>query len=167
MERQSIQMKFTRQRIYAAVLALGAGAFLFRAVIMVCEGALVRSVPWVSALLVIEIIVDGIWLFASMKWGISNSSGKSEFALIAGSVAILLHALRVFIYALGQTSLLYNFDVKAEYWPLRAAPAHWLVIVLVVLALLSVIGVGIFWMARRKKRNSANDHNDHLGGAAI
>jgi hypothetical protein len=60
-----------RQRLYASLLVLGIGILLFRTIVMLVEGALSAFVPWVSALLVVEFLIDGAAVTAFVRWWIT------------------------------------------------------------------------------------------------
>lgn len=143
----------SRQRIFASLLALGAGILLFRTLrMMLVEGAFELLVPWVFALLIAEFLLDLSWGICSIRWFIHNRREKAVCALRLATAAIFLHALRVGIFVLGRTGPWINFDVKPEHHPTYTFEWFW-VYFASILSVLSVTGVIIIrGIIRRNKR---------------
>ena len=61
-------MSWSRQRLYATLVFLGAGFLFFRTVRMMTQGALLWMVPWVAALLLAESVLDATILLGAVRW---------------------------------------------------------------------------------------------------
>lgn len=88
--------KFSKQRIYASLLILGACILLFRASRMILvENAFDILVLWVVALLIAELLIDFACLISSIRWLIANDGLKASLPLRLGAAATIFHAIRV------------------------------------------------------------------------
>lgn len=67
-----IAVNASRQSLYASLLALCASILLCRTIIMLVGGATGSLVPWVSALLVLEFVLDLVTLVGSLRWWINR-----------------------------------------------------------------------------------------------
>jgi len=145
-----------RQRLYAALLGLGACILLFRTVLMIAQGYLGILQPWVAILLVVELGLDLGCLLGCLRWLLTGDPQRARPALRRGAAATILHALRVLVYALGRTAPLRDFDVRVE----RRAGigeqggAFW-VYFASILSILGLLGVLVIWLLRRKARREA------------
>jgi hypothetical protein len=134
----------SKQHLYVALLALGAGVLLYRAGMMVYEGALGVLVVWVSALLVMEILLDTGCLLASLFWWLGKNKINFVTPLRFGIAATLLHAVRVLIFVVGRTGPWIDFDVRREHWALHHTRWDWGGVYLAaILAGVSLVGVFI------------------------
>lgn len=145
-------MTWSRQRMYAALLALGACVLLFRSVTMLAaEGAVGVLMPWVFGLLVAELSVDVATLLGSVRWWLSGTEGHARLPLRTGAAAAILHAVRVLIFVLGRTGPWINFDVRPEQRALHAERWSWgWVYFAAILSVLGVLCVVIIWLYRRR-----------------
>lgn len=148
---------FSRQRIYALLLFLGAGILMARTIIMLFQGALEVLVWWVSALLILELLIDLACMFASVKWFIANTKNEDRIPLRLGASAAILHAVRVLIFVIGRAGPWIDFDVRpgkeAMYW-------NWeLVYFASVMSVLGVIGVIVIWKLRINANKKANKNH--------
>ncbi|MFC2161219.1 hypothetical protein ACFLRW_00980 [Acidobacteriota bacterium] len=144
-------MKVTpsKQRIYSAILGLGAFILLFRTMrFLLVENALITHTWWVIALTFLEASLDLSCLVFCIPWFISNDKSKDSLPLFFGAVAAILHAARVLIYALGRTGLWLNFDIKPEYHAQISSDRFW-VYFAAVLSVLGVAGVLLIWRLRK------------------
>jgi hypothetical protein len=131
---------WSRQRVYAALLALGACVLLFRTVTMLAaEGAVGVLMPWVFGLLVAELLLDATTLLGSVRWWLSGAEACDRLPLRTGAAAAILHAVRVLIFVLGRTGPWINFDVRPEQRALHAERWSWGRVYFA--AVLSVLGV--------------------------
>jgi hypothetical protein len=148
----------SRQRVYAALLALGACILLFRTILMVAQGYLGVLVPWVAILLVAELVLDLGCLFGALRWCIADDEERARLPLRLGAAATILHAVRVLVYALGRTALLRDFDVRPEW---RAAlgdqgGSFWVYFA----SALSILGlIGVLVIARLRRRARQGTHS--------
>ena len=146
-----------RNRLYASLLILGAGILLYRTISMVFHGALTILVLWVSALLLLELVIDLLCIVFSMWWWWNQGAGR--WPLRFGAMATVLHALRVLIFVLGRTGPLENFDVRPEHAVSHAERWTWgQVYFAATLSILGVIGLLVIWLfVRKARRRSKND----------
>ncbi len=94
--------RVSRQRIFASLLALGAGFLLYRTITLISQGALDIFVIWVSILLIAELLLDLSCLLSSLRWWINNGRAKARVALRLGAAVTILHALRVQVFVIGR-----------------------------------------------------------------
>ena len=147
--------RVSRQRIYASLLALGAGFLLYRTITMISQGALNIFVLWVSILLIAELMLDLSCLLSSIRWWISKDRAKARIALRLGAAVIILHALRVLVFVLGRVGPWINFDVRPEHQEAHLNTWTWTgVYFAAIMAVLGVTGVIIIWiLIRRANKN--------------
>lgn len=145
-----------KQRIFASLLILGAGVLLFRTTKMVWDGALLTLMPWVSALLIAEFLIDLGCLAASTRWCLAGEGKYASLPLRLGAAAAILHAFRVFIYVMGRIGPWPGFDIRPELRIRQAAnySQGWLIFA-AIMSILGIAGVVIIYLHRRK-RLSAN-----------
>jgi hypothetical protein len=149
-----------RQRIYAALLSLGACILLFRTLAMLWAGALEVLMPWVSALLLLEMTIDIAVLATAIRWWVAASPEYDSTPLRLGAAAALLHAFRVLIFALGRVEPFLNFDVRPEHWAEHGQRWAWSQVWFAsTLSVLGVIGVLVIWWLRRRSRLSKEPPN--------
>lgn len=145
-----------RQRTYAFLLGLGACVLLFRTLAMLWGGALGVLMPWVSALLLLELLVDVAVLIWSVRWWLKASADFDSIPLRLGAVAAILHAFRVLIFALGRVEPLLNFDVRPEHWAEHGERWSWAQVYFAsTLSVLGVLGVPVIWWLRRRSTKQA------------
>ena len=150
-----MSVKHDKQRLYASLLSVGAGFLLFRTFYMMfVDHAFELLVPWVSALLVAESILDLACLVGSIRWAITDDERKASPALRLCVAVIILHAIRVLIYVLGRTGPWINFDVKPVHHASYITNWFW-VYFAGILSALSVVAVIVIWRIRMraKKQN--------------
>jgi hypothetical protein len=143
----------SRQRLFAALLALGASILLYRTVTMIFQGAMGVLVLWVSILLVAELLLDASCLLSSIVWYIANDRNRARLPLRLGAAAAILHASRVLIFVIGRVGPWINFDVQPEQRALHDARWTWTgVWFAAVMATLGIIGVIVIWILIRRAR---------------
>jgi len=145
----------SRQRIYASLLAMGAGFLLYRTITLISQGALDIFVIWVSILLIAELLLDLSCMLSSVRWWIYNDRAKARVALRVGAAVTILHAVRVLVFVIGQVGPWINFDVRSEYHAEHSETWTWAgVYFAAIMSVLGVIGVIIIWiLIRRAKKN--------------
>lgn len=150
-----MRYRVSRQRIYASLLAMGAGFLLYRTITMISQGALDILVWWVSILLIAELLLDLGCLLTCIYWWIQNDRAKARVALRLGAAVTILHALRVLVFVLGRTGPWINFDVRPEHQAAHAETWSWAgVYFAAIMSVLGIIGVIIIWLLiRRAKKN--------------
>ncbi len=152
-------MSWSRQRLYATLVFLGAGFLFFRTVRMMTQGALVWMVPWVAALLLAESLLDAIILLGTVQWWMTQAEDHASFSLRTTAAAVFLHALRVLIYALGRIGPWIDFDIRPEHRAIDSSRGSmgW-VYFASIMSVLGILGVLIIWRNRRRhlKRNREN-----------
>lgn len=150
-----MKFRFSKQRIYAFLLILGASTLLFRTIRMVLiENAFNILVFWVFSLLIIEFLIDLSCVLSSIRWFISNNSLKARLPLRLGASAAIFHAIRVLIFVLGRTGPWINFDVKQEYRDSYTFKWFWVYFALI-LSILGILGVIVIWqiiLDKKRKR---------------
>jgi hypothetical protein len=148
-------VNWSRQRLYASLIILGACILLFRTVMMLAQGAMTVLVPWVSALLLAECLLDVTTVLGSVRWWVTRAEGHARFPLRTCAAAVILHAVRVLIFVLGRVGPWIDFDVRPEHRALHSARWSWgSVYIAAVLAALGVLGVLIIWKYRRRAHKS-------------
>jgi hypothetical protein len=146
-----MKQNISRQRVYAALLGLGACILLFRTALMTAQGYLGILLPWVAALLVIELALDLGCLIGSIRWCVAGNEERARFPLRLGAAATILHAVRVLIYALGRTALLLDFDVRPDRRTGIIGQGGWFWVWFAsILSILGLIGVLVIWLLRRR-----------------
>lgn len=136
-------MSVNKQRVIAGSLFLGACVLVFRAYSLLAGGARDVFVGWVYALLIAELFVDLLALVLLARWFVQCTVPARTLALRATALVIVLHAIRVGIFALGRIGPWTDFDVQPE---ARAAHADrwtwgdvWIASVLTVASVLILI----------------------------
>ncbi|MGD9346917.1 MAG: hypothetical protein PVH84_13695 [Candidatus Aminicenantes bacterium] len=148
-------MNWTRQRLYANLVFLGAGFLFFRTVKMMTQDALVWMVPWVAALLLAESVLDAAIIVGAVRWWKTQAEEHASFPLRITVAAVFLHAGRVLIYALGRLGPWIDFDVRPEFRALYSSRGStgW-VYFASIMSVLGILGVIIIWRNRRRGKKS-------------
>ena len=149
-------MRWSRQRLYATLIFLGAGFLFFRTVRMMTQDALVWMVPWVAALLIAESLLDATILLGAARWWMTQAEDHARFPLRATAAAVFLHAGRVLVYALGRLGPWIDFDIRLEHRAVYSSRGSmgW-VYFASVMSVLGILGVIIVWRNRRRgKKNN-------------
>ena len=142
-----------RQRLYASLLILGACILIYSTIRLIIEGSLGILVPWVSVLIIAELLIDLTCLVWSIKWYKSNDESQASIPLRFGAAAAFLHAIRVLIFVIGRIGPWIDFDVRPDHRALHAARWSWgWLYFAAIMALLGVIGVIIIWIFRRRAK---------------
>lgn len=140
-----------RTRVFAALLALGAGILLYRTIALLADGAGTVLMPWVVGLDFLEMAVDLIVIAAALRWGFTAHPSHAALALRAGAAAAILHAVRVLVFVLGRVGPWENFDVRPAARALHATRWTWGEVWFAgILSLLGVIGVLVIWRLRHR-----------------
>ena len=145
-------MKISRQRTYAFLVTTGAGILFYRTVAMVAEGYLGILTWWAGALLLAEMIIDLACIVTAIVWFRSGDPSRDRLPLRLGTVAALLHAVRVGVYVLGRTAPALNFDVRSSQVHHYGDTSWFWVWFAALLALLGVAGVVVIWRIRIRNR---------------
>lgn len=154
-----MKSKDSKQCIYASLMILGAGIVLFRTIrMMLVENAFEMLVFWVSALLIVEFLIDLGCLLWSIRWVITGKRLHARLPLWLGAMAAILHAIRVLIYVLGRTGPWVNFDVKPKYQDAYSFEWIW-VYLAAILSVLGIIGVIVIWQIIRVKAKKEHLNN--------
>ena len=145
----------SRQRLYAFLLLIGASILLSRTITMIVQGNLRILVPWVSILLVAELVVDLSCSVFSVIWWISNDASRDSIPLKLGATAAILHAFRVLIFVIGRLGPWIDFDIQPEQRTLHDTRGEmgW-VYFAAIMSILSIIGVVVIWWLRRRARKT-------------
>lgn len=142
------------QRIYAGLLFAGAALLWSRTIIMMVQGALEILTWWVSALLILEALIDLGCMAASWHWFRKASPKYAQAPLQLGAAAAILHAIRVLIFVLGRTALLMNFDVRPAHRALHDTRWSWgWLYFAAAMSVLGIIGVWAIWYYRKRSRH--------------
>gem|GEM_PF-2217641 len=151
-----MRIRNSRQRFYASLLSVGAAFLLFRTFSMMLAGQAFKIfVPWVSALLVAESLLDLACLIGSVRWIITPKYRMASVALRLCVAVIVLHAVRVLVYVLGRTGPWINFDMKPIYRAYYVADLFWVYFAGIgsALSLLAVVVVWQIWKRVRMKKS--------------
>ncbi len=146
---------YTKQRLYAGLLFLGACIILYRTITMMVQGYLGVFVTWVSVLLIAEFLIDLSCAGFSVVWWISNDAGKDKIPLRLGAAAAIVHAIRVLVFVVGRLGPRSNFDIKPEYHSSHYTQWEigW-VYFASIMAILGLVGVIVIWLYRRRAGKS-------------
>ena len=149
-------MSWSRQRLYATLLFLGACFLFFRTILMIIQDAMVWMVPWVAVLLLAESVLDATILLGAVRWWITCDEEHARFPLRTTAAAVFLHAVRVLIYVLGRVEPWKDFDIKPEYRALYSSRGSLgLVYFVSTMSVLGILGVVIIWRNRRRSKKSS------------
>jgi hypothetical protein len=151
-----LNMNWSRQRLYATLVFLGAGFLFFRTVRMMTQDALVWMVLWVAALLIAESLLDATILLGAARWWMTQAEDHACFPLRATAAAVFLHAVRVLVYALGRLGPWIDFDIRPEHRAVYSSRGSigW-VYFASIMSVLGILGVIIIWRNRRRiQKNS-------------
>lgn len=139
----------SRQRLWAALLILGAGVIIFRCVHLLATGGVMVLSWWVIAMTFVELSIDIACLVTALRWWLANDSRFDSIPLRLGAAAAILHAIRVLVFVLGRTSAFLNFDVRPEYHSSHGERWSWFwVYFAAALSILGILGVVIIWQVR-------------------
>lgn len=146
-------MKTISRRALATLLFLGAAFLLYRTIAMLAGGAVHQLVPWVVALLFLELVIDAITMAACLRWGTTLASrhGLQVFRLTAA--VVIVHAVRVLIFVLGRVGPWLDFDVQP--WARAGHAARWTwfgVYFAGSMSALSVVVLVIVWLYWRRRK---------------
>lgn len=149
-------MIWSRQRLYASLVFLGAGFLFFRTIRMMTQGALIWMVPWVAALLLAESVLDAIILSGAVRWWMTQAEDHARFPLRTTAAAVFLHAGRVLVYALGRLGPWIDFDIRPEHRAISSSRGSisW-VYFASIMSVLGILGVIIIWRNRRHSKIAA------------
>jgi len=140
---------WNRQRTYATFFGLGIWILLARTIVMMTDGSLHALVWWVSGLLVLEFLLNvGTFLGASWWW-IGGTEKRAWLALRFTAAAVIVHAVRVLIYALGDVGPWPHFDVRPAYRAAQVVDPTWVALAST-LAALSLVVLFVIWRLRRR-----------------
>jgi hypothetical protein len=145
-----LNMNWSRQRLYATLVFLGAGFLFLRTIKMMTQDALVWMVSWVAALLIAESLLDATILLGAVRWWMTQAEDHARFPLRATAAAVFLHAVRVLVYALGRLGPWIDFDIRPEHRPVYSSRGSlgW-VYFASIMSVLGILGVIIVWRNRR------------------
>ena len=145
-------MSRLREQAIAIFLFTGAGFLLYRTIAMLAEGALQTLIPWVVALLMLELIVDAIAMIVLLTWAIGGTREQLLAAIRVTAAVVVVHAVRVGIFVLGRTGPWTDFDVQPEARALHAERWTWGEVYFAgTMSAISVIALFIFWRHWRRK----------------
>jgi len=149
-------MSWSRQRLYATLVFLGAGFLFFRTIVMMTQGALGWMVPWVAALLLAESVLDATIVVGAVRWWQTQAEDHASFPLRITAAAVFLHAVRVLIFALGRLGPWTDFDIRPGYREIYSSRSSlgWVYFALI-MSVLGILGVIIIWRNRRQSRKSS------------
>ncbi|NHF59743.1 hypothetical protein FK220_010345 [Flavobacteriaceae bacterium TP-CH-4] len=82
---------------------------------MLSQGTLGILVPWVSALLLREFLIDLACMVACVPWFLSNESNKDGLPLRLGAAAAMIRAFLVVVFVLGRVGPWFDFDVRQQH----------------------------------------------------
>ena len=145
-------MSRLREQTIAITLFIGAGFLLYRTIAMLAEGASQTLMPWVVALLMVELIIDAIAVIVLLTWAIGGSQEQLLAAIRVTATVVIVHAVRVAIFVLGRTGPWRDFDVQPEARASHAQQWNWGEVYFAgTMSAISVIALFIFWRYWRRK----------------
>ena len=114
-----------RSRLLAGFLLIG-GAFLFyRAAFLIWVGHAARYVFWLRGLTFVELALAAVIVATAAIWLAGGSAAWRRRTLQLTAALIVLHALRVAVFALARTGPWIDFDVRPEHRPVDPATWSW------------------------------------------
>ena len=147
-------MSKPHKNVFAGLLFVGAGFLLFRTIVLILHGALTEQVRWVAVLLVVESMLDVATLIACFEWWRRLGEPRVRIALRLAAAVTIVHAIRVLIFVLGRLEPWRDFEIRPEFRPLSEDRWSWgEVYFAAVMSTLSLCGVLIVWMLRRRGVN--------------
>ncbi len=144
---------WNRQRTYATLVGLGICILLFRTIAMLTDGSLTMLVWWVSALLVLEFLLNVGTFLSAIWWWIAGTETRASLPLRFTAAAVILHAVRVLIYALGDVGPWPHFDVRPAYRATQLVDLTWVVFAST-MAALSLVALFVIWRVCRRRTRS-------------
>jgi len=141
---------WNRQRTYATLIGLGIWVLLFRTIIMLTDGSLTTFMVWASALLVLEFLLNVGTFLSAIWWWIAGSETRASLPLRFTAAAVIVHAVRVLIYALGDVGPWPHFDVRPAYRATQVVDPTWVAFAST-MAALSLVILFIIWRFRRRR----------------
>lgn len=147
-------MPVFRYRLLATLLFLGAAFLLYRTIAMLAGGAIHILVPWVVALLFLELVIDGVTMGMCLLWGVTLSlwHGVQVFRLTAA--VVIVHAVRVLVFVLGRTGPWVDFDVQPLARAGHAARWSWFGVWFAgTMSVLSLVALIAVWLYLRRRRH--------------
>ena len=143
---------WNRQRTYATLVGLGIWILLFRTIVMLTDGSLRMLVWWVSALLVLEFLLNVGTFLSAIWWWIGGTETRASLPLRFTAAAVIVHAVRVLIYALGDVGPWPHFDVRPAHRTTQVVNPTWVVFAST-MAALSLAALFVIWRVRRRARS--------------
>ena len=143
-------MSWNRQRTCATIIGLGIWVLLLRTILMTAQGYLVTFVPWVAALLALELLLNVSIFVSAAWWWMGANASRARLPLHLTTATIIIHAIRVLVFVLGRTGPWHDFDVRAIHRTSSDPEWHW-VIFAAILAILSPIALASVWLRRRSR----------------
>ena len=117
---------------------------------MLSQGALAFLMPWVSALLLVEMTLDTGALGSTLHWWRTGTVRAERRTLTVAVAVTLVHAVRVFIFAMGRIGPWTDFDVRPTQRALHSARWSWGDVYLASgLSALSIVAVVVIWWLRK------------------
>jgi hypothetical protein len=146
-----MNLKISKQRVYASVLMSGACILLFWTIKMFSQGDPAILVWWVSALLFVEMLIDAACLLTSVRWWIADDKRYDSIPLRFGAAAAIIHAFRVLIFILGRVGPWIDLDVKPVHRAIHYTRwSPWHLYFAGIMSILGLIGVFVIWTFRRR-----------------
>ena len=110
-------------------------------------------------LLVLELVVNAITLFAALWWTVKQNRGWKRIALGAVAGTVIVHAVRVAVFVLGRTGPRADFDIRSERRAEYAAEVSWFSVwFAAAMAVTSVVVlVSVLRMGRKRRLVSGVD----------
>jgi len=155
------------------LLMFGASVLLYRTVSMIYHGAASVLVPWVAALIWIEMILDGACVVAAVPWFVASlreddedgaasasTAPRSSLPLRIGAACTAFHAFRVAIFVSGRCSegRWKDFDVRPERRSDHGTRWEWWHVYFAgTLSALGLVVMLLIWKQRRSSSRSAKD----------
>jgi len=146
--------KFSWNRFWATLLAMGAGFLIYRTIWLIAHDYLVKYTWWVAVLLVAEMLVDIACLLSIVRWWIhSDSKSARGLALRLTVAVVVLHALRVAVFVIGCAGPWIAWDLRPEYRADHASEWTWTEVWIASIgAITSLLALLVIWTIKQIKK---------------
>ena len=132
-------------RLLAAFLTLGAAFLAWRALFLIGAGFAAQYVLWLVVLTGLELVLALVIFGLSLAWLATGSARWAGRTLRLTAAIILLHAVRVAVFALGRIGPWPDLDLRPEHRPMPPEAWSlfdvWFASVMAGLSLLVLLGV--------------------------
>ena len=140
-------------RLLAALLTLGAAVLCYRARFLIWAGYAALYVGWLRAMTWAELALAVTILGTALAWLVTGAANWCKWTLRLTVAIILLHSVRVAVFALARIGPWFDFDLRPSERPLDPESWSWFDVWFAVgmsLASLVVLAAGLAWWRRTR-----------------